>query len=84
MLVETSVPQLTHVSVDLKSGLPLGPLRRSLRTFTGHLHGPAFLDQYFAFAGWAFAPRINDDAMHRRVDDVLFAERASKGMIEEI
>jgi len=44
----------------------------------------SLVNQQLALAGWALAPRINDDGVHRRVDDLLFAERESKGMIKEI
>ena len=44
----------------------------------------SLVNQQFAFARWTLAPRLNDDGVHRRIDDVLFAERAGKGMVEEI
>ena len=54
-------------------GLPLANSRRC-----------SLVNQQLALAGWALAPRINDDGLHRRVDDMLFAERAREGMIKEI
>jgi len=44
----------------------------------------SLVDQQLAFARWTLAPRFNDDGVHRRINDVLFAERAGTGMVEEI
>jgi len=42
------------------------------------------MNQQLALAGWTHSARRDDDSVHRRVDDVLFAERASVGMVKEI
>jgi len=42
------------------------------------------VNQQFPLAGWALPTRRDDNRMHRSVDDLLFAERASKGMVKEI
>ena len=42
------------------------------------------MNQEFSLAGWTLAPGIGDDGVHRRVDNMLFADRTDKGMFEEI
>jgi len=44
---------------------------------------PSLIKQ-LSLAGWALPTRRDDNRVHRSVDDLLFAERASKGMVKEI
>jgi hypothetical protein len=41
----------------------------------------SLVNQQLSLAGWALAAREHDDRVHGGVHDVLFAERASKGMV---
>jgi hypothetical protein len=42
------------------------------------------VNQQLAFAGWTLPSRIDDDRVHRRVDDLLSAEWANKRVVEEL
>src|SRR6476619_6004050 len=63
-------------------------LRHSIRTTRrlSVLNSSNFslVDQQFAFTGWAFPARRDNDSLHRGVDNLLSADRTCKRVIEEL